>query len=142
MTIVSLVQSKNRCLEKILTFSETFLSQSIDDDLIALESFQTQRDSIFKAMELYDRKITEMASTLTAEEKTPELLALVRAEMNRKDELTRQLLSIDDQVIQKITAVQHKLVAEISKSKKNKELLGKFKSSWLTESGEEMDTTL
>ena len=65
MDVLSLLRSKNRCLEKFLEASTDFLTQARStDSLPDLPAFEARRDAILKAIDLYDRKVNEAVAML------------------------------------------------------------------------------
>jgi hypothetical protein len=139
MEVLNLLQSKNRCLGKFLSCSETFLAQVRTGDLSQLEPFQNQRDSILKALDLYDRKISELIEKLSPQEKTPQFISSVKQIIARDSSLFQSILQIDEQIVTEIEKEKARLTQELSASDKNNQMVKKFKSTWVAESGEMLD---
>jgi hypothetical protein len=140
--LMSLLNAKNRCLERFLAISKEFGEKAAESAVEGLEQFQVRRDATLKAIELFDRKISEAARDISSSERTPRLIDAVQAALDRKNELVQQILKADENVIQKIEQSKLDLLKELASSRKSKEVLSKFKSSWVAESGEELDKTL
>lgn len=139
MDVIKLLKTKNRCLERVLNLSIEFLSKN---DLAGLEAFQIERAAIFKAIDLYDRKIVEQIALLPAAEKNPAMIAQVSETLREKERLIREVLTQDNELMLRIEEKKQKIVEELSSSRKSHELVGKFKSSWLAAGGEELDKTI
>jgi hypothetical protein len=141
MDVLTLLKSKNRCLEKFLSLSEDYLS-TVGPELDDLSPFQERRDSTLKALELYDRKIADVVAGLGPFDRTPELVASVKRELSRKDDLVHRILAIDLKIIGLIEKAKTDLIQEMAASRKSQEMLGKFKSTWVNEAGTELDEKL
>jgi hypothetical protein len=139
MDVIKLLRSKNRCLRRLLDLTDRFLNEN---DLEALSGLQTQRDAIFKGLDLYDRKISEALSLLTSDRRTPELIATVQAILFEKDSLIQGIIRKDNELMARIDAKKAQLLEEVAASRKSRDLVGKFKSGWVRESGEEFDQKL
>ena len=142
MNLLGLIRSRNRCLEKILALTDDYSSQTDTSDLQGLEPFQQKRAVVFKAIDLYDRKISEVITEMPRQEKTNTLVDAVKSLVSQKEELTRKIFISDDKVLKKIEAAQRDIAKEMQTARRNKESLNKFKSSWVTENGEEVDKSL
>ena len=142
MDVSSLLKSKNKCLEKFLELSSEFWDRAQTGDLSELVMFQTRREATLKAVDLYDRKINEIVSLMTSDKNSPALVAEVKAALERKDALVKQILELDFKIIAKIEDEKARLVRELSSSRKSQEIAAKFKSTWIAESGEELDKKL
>ncbi|MBL7715660.1 MAG: hypothetical protein JNL01_09350 [Bdellovibrionales bacterium] len=145
MDVLTLLKSKNKCLERFLSLSQQFVAEtpSADSlDMATLSQFEARREATLKAMDLFERKLSEAVSLLTPIEKTPELVAAVRAELERKEVLIHKILEVDLKIISKIEETKNQILREISSGKKNREVLSRFKSHWVPASGEGLDETL
>jgi len=142
MNVLKLLQSKNRCLEKFLKYSEEFLSQAEMGDLSSINEFQNRREGALKAVLLFDRKITEIIEELSSDEKTNTLIESVKQALAAKDELIQSILITDQKIIAKIEEEKERLLKELSTSDKSMQMVKKFKSKWISESGEKLDGKL
>ncbi|MFL5812601.1 MAG: hypothetical protein ACJ763_03415 [Bdellovibrionia bacterium] len=147
MDVIKVLQSKNRCLEKLLELSNVFLAkesseQSPENFHAELDSFIRERDAILKVLDLYDRKVTEVIRALPLSGRTPELISNVQAVLNEKDRLIQSIILKDNELTQRIEDRKRKLQEDLIASRKSHELAGKFKSTWVSEPGEGFDTTL
>jgi hypothetical protein len=143
MDVIKVLQSKNRCLEKLLELSIAFLAKENSEQYHEeLDSFIRERDSILKVLDLYDRKVTEVIRALPLSGRTPELISNVQAVLNEKDRLIQSIILKDNELTQRIEERKRKLQEDMIASRKSHELAGKFKSTWVSEPGEGFDTTL
>ena len=143
MDVLSLLRSKNRCLEKFLQTSTDFLTKARrSGELHELVSFETQRDAILKAIDLYDRKVNEAVALLPPGKRPQALVAAVESSLNEKDLLVRRILLVDDQILQLIDAEKTRILKEMAANHKQTATVQKFKSTWIPESGEEIDKKL
>jgi hypothetical protein len=142
MKVLKLLESKNRCLNRFLRISEKFLSEARAGDLSHLNDFETKRDSVLKAIALYDRKISEEVTKLSPLEKTAPFIESVKKSIQTKDSIIATIFSIDNYIINEIEREKTRLVQELSETDKNHHLVMKFKSKWISESGETLDGKL
>ena len=145
MVVLKLLQSQNRCLERLLECTESFLEHSFklnSRDFSGLTSFQDQREVFLKAIHLYDRKISEVVSLLSESDKSDINIEKIRELIEVKEVLTKKLFDIDQKIITEIENEKCRLAQELSESDKNSQLVKKFKSKWVSESGETLDGTI
>jgi hypothetical protein len=135
--VLGLLRSKNRCLVKFLETSKAFLlSHDTLGTLPSLDEFELKREAILKAVFLYERKINEAAETLHSSAKTPEFIAAV------EDKILAEISVTDNRVLNLVEQEKMRIAKELTSSQKSRELVQKFKSSWVTESGDEIDQNL
>jgi hypothetical protein len=139
MEIIKLLESKNRCLKKILDFSVQFLSQTETGDFSQLAQFQAYRDATLKTISLLDKKLTEIISLLPPSQKTPEFIEQAKAIYQKENDLIGKIIEIDQFILSQIQLEKTRLTQEIASSEKNSQAVKKFKSTWVAESGETLD---
>jgi hypothetical protein len=143
MDVLALLRSKNRCLERFLEVTIHFWAEAQDGKLENLAFFENQRESTLKAIDLFDRKLAQSIEALPAKARPNESLTKdIRAELDLKEALVHQILSIDLKIISKIEEARGQILKDLTQTRKGKESLSKFKSTWLNESGEELDQKL
>lgn len=143
MDVLSLLRSKNRCLLRFLEASKTFISEaSSQGGLPSLQEFELQRESILKAIALFDRKTTEAVAHISAEDRTPQLSKAVGDLLQIKDEILAEIMVVDQQVLKLVEEEKNRVAREIAANQKSRNLVQKFKSTWVTEAGEEIDKSL
>jgi hypothetical protein len=143
MDVLALLRSKNRSLEGFLAISRAFLdSLEAGSDLAGLDRFHAERDASLKTIDLYDRKISEAVNLMPTEVRTPELVEEVRAQLDRKESTIREILTLDLEIMARIENARNALIKDLSATRKSQETLGKFKSRWVPEAGEEIDQKL
>jgi hypothetical protein len=142
MDVLRLLRSKNRCLERFLELTEEFWESAEKDDLSGLAVFESRRDSTLRAIQLFDRKIEEAVALIRAEQRTEELTREIRAQLERREGLVHEIIAADLKIIGKIEKERSRLLKEMNETRKSREVLGKFKSSWVKEAGEELDRKL
>jgi hypothetical protein len=143
MDVLSLLRSKNRCLLRFLEASKSFLAEAeTQSDLPSLPDFEQQRESILKAIALYDRKITDAIPHISAADRTRELSKAVEDSLQIKDDLIAEIMRVDQRVLKRVEDEKIRVARELSSTQKNKNLVQKFKSTWVAEAGEEIDKTL
>lgn len=143
MDVLSLLRSKNRCLEKFLQASSEFLTLARSSGTLPeLPSFEARRDAILKAIDLYDRKVNEAVAGLPRGPRPKELVAAVEISLKEKDTLVHRILAVDEQILQLVEEEKTKVLKEMASNQKRAALTQKFKSSWIPEAGEEIDKKL
>lgn len=143
MDVLSLLRSKNRCLSRFLEASKNFLTEAqAHGTLPSLPDFELQRESILKAISLFDRKITEAIPHISAEDRTPDLSKAVERSLQAKDQILAEIMIIDEQVLKLVEAEKNRVAREIASAQKSRNMVQKFKSSWVAEAGEEIDKSL
>ena len=142
MDVMPLLHSKNRCLKRYLGLSQSFLKTAESGDLSGLTEFQEQREIILKAIGLYDRKISEAVTLLPVEDRTGTMVAAVRKSMDEREQIVHAIVAIDDEIIILVDREKSKIARELTAHQRSREMVGKFKSAWIRESGEEIDEKL
>lgn len=149
--ILSLLRSKNRCLERLQTSTHAFIASPIEQ--IAekadqakknpLESYERERASALKALELYDRKVNQAISALPSDKLSAEFQIHAKAELAKNESLILAALQDDDTVFAKIEEARTRLAQLMNENRKSREILSKFKSAkGVNPAGEEVDQEL
>jgi len=140
--VIKLIESQNRCLKRFVTDSQQFIASANRGDLSELYQLQEKRDSIIKALQLYDRKISREVLNLNSKAKTPEFIQTVKELCQQKENLIQSILALDSKIISLIEEEKLRLMKEVSEFEKRTNLTKKFKSTWVSESGEKLDGKL
>ncbi len=146
--ILSLVRSKNRCLERLMEVTQSFLQCPFEkmtegnEGCSALDIYDRERVSVIRTLELYDRKLNELIAILTPELKTQEFITAVKIEMQKNERLLTSVFNADDIVFRRISEARERVAQQLIENRKSKDTLNKFKSTWISESGEGVDQTL
>lgn len=128
MDVLKLLRIKNKCLSKFLKVSEGFLESIRTKDLSDLLEFHARRDSIIRAIDLFDRKISEAVARLDEIEKTNELKAEIERLITDKDEIIFKVLDVDARIMSHIGRESERIQREITDSQRQKDAIGRFKS--------------
>jgi hypothetical protein len=139
MDVLSLLDSKKKCLRRLLDRTEAFVAAAESGDLTGLEAYERERVAVFKALDLFDRKITETVRAIPGERRDAALSRAVEGRLAEEAMLVRLVLRADNKIMAAIEREQARLRAEIATSQKSKELAGKFKSGAIREPGEGLD---
>lgn len=154
--ILSLIQSKNRCLVRLMEVTQNLIALSPEEMLESastpgganarpnapIDLYDRERTSTVKTLELIDREITQQISLIDGDTKKSANFTALKQEMERSEQLLGSIFGADDVVFQKISQIQRDLAKEIAESRKSREVLAKFRSQQNNPSGEEVDTTL
>ncbi len=142
MALLKILKSKNRLLRKLYELSEKNLQYSDEEFLENLSGFENGREKILKTLALYDKKVNEIIAKLEPEHRTRVLIDNVRASIQAKDKLLENIIQKDDLIMKKIENLREKIIQEASQERKNKSTMSKFKSKWVSETGEGVDKRL
>ncbi|MCM2324083.1 MAG: hypothetical protein NDJ90_12555, partial [Oligoflexia bacterium] len=96
MDVVNLLQSRNRCLRRLLESAGDFVAKAEKGDFTGLSAFLERRDSTVRAFELYDRRITALLGALTDEAARQRLIERLRPVLAEREELVHSLLRSDE----------------------------------------------
>lgn len=146
--ILSLVRSKNRCLERLMEATHSFLQCPIEkitdgeEGSSALDLYDRERVSVIRTLELYDRKLSDLIAALTAEQKTADFISSVKVEMIKNERLLTSVFNADDIVFRRISDARERVAQLMIENRKGRENLNKFKSTWVSEGGDGVDKTL
>src|SRR5690242_13648845 len=110
MDVLKLLQSKNRCLKRFLSYSQTLLDQVNGENFSTLEYFLHRRDVILKVLDLYDRKILDLITRLSPMEKTTYFIDFVKKIENTKETLIQNILETDRNLTAKIEEARNCLL--------------------------------
>lgn len=154
MEVLSFLRSRNRCLERYLSASQTFLNSAERGDFSGLESVQAYRDSVLRAIDLFNRKISASLN-ITAKGSSlhiclPTLSAAlpdnIKEEiswaLSTREVLIHKILATDTKILLKLDEEKARIQRELGTTRKGGEIVRKFKSEWVGESGEGLDRKL
>lgn len=140
--IARLLDSRNKCLQKILELSRGFAAEAEGGSFASLPLFEKKRASLFRALELHEKKLTALISALTPAQRTPDLIARARTATQLHSTLVAQVTSVDNRIMELIEREKQAVQEAVSISRKHKAVTHKFKSTWMPESGEGLDQKL
>jgi hypothetical protein len=159
--VLSLLRAKNRCLERIHALCATFLerwpslanaeaaySESTESTEFTrsneLARFQQRRESYFHILDLYDKRISD---ALRCQPKAHPLDPInysekIDAVLEERSQIVRAIMNQDGLIMAELESEKTRLFDELTGTRRNQTLVSKFKSSWVPESGEELDQKL
>ncbi|MDR3608845.1 MAG: hypothetical protein P4M08_15885 [Oligoflexia bacterium] len=147
--VLSLLQARNRCLERLLGLCRAFGEQWVQwaDETArdqGLARFQEKRTSHFHTLELYDRKISDSLKGLSNDSDPRNSLqgAKVDVVLAERAELVRAIIDQDNRIMGMLDSEKSRVLDELAAARRGQSLVNKFKSSWVTESGEGLDRKL
>ncbi|MCM2276829.1 MAG: hypothetical protein NDJ89_01980 [Oligoflexia bacterium] len=146
MDVMHLLQSRNRCLGRLLDHCARFIAQAEQGDFTGLDRFLARRDATVRAFGLYDRKLSsllpDVAGTEPGEGERRALIARLAPVLAEREELVRSLLRLDERAFGLIEEEKNRLARELNGAHKTRTQLMKFRSERATDSGETLDRTL
>jgi triphosphoribosyl-dephospho-CoA synthetase len=122
--------------------SQEYIAELESGEFSGLQKFLEKRERIIKALDLYDKKISEVIEKMSPTARDESLLEAIRACMVIKNDTVARIVKLDAKIMDKIENEMKSLVEELTGTRKNKDNLSKFKSTWVAKSGEELDKTL
>ena len=142
MDVIRLLNSKNRCLRKFLGLSREYLARFEKEGYGQLERFHKSRDRIIRALDLYDRKIAECIALIPTLTERQAMADQIRPILAERESIVREILSVDEAIILGIEKERQRIAEELGVSRKGIDALGRYKSGWIADSGEGIDTKL
>lgn len=149
MILEALLKSRNRCLDRFLIITKTFLNKiesTQDTNLPDLDLFMAEREAVIKALGLFDRKITETAQELSVLEDKNSLKnfaqSIIEPLLEERVCIIQNIIQTDEKLFKIINQEKVKIACELGSTRKLKDNMSKFKSIWVTEAGEGIDTKL
>lgn len=149
MILEALLKSRNRCLDRFLKITQLYLNKiqsTPDTDLSDLDLFMAEREAVIKALGLFERKITETVDQLCQSEEKSSLVNLARPIieplLEERVSIIQNIIQTDEKLFKIIDQVKIKIACELGSTRKLKDNINKFKSIWVTEAGEGIDTKL
>jgi hypothetical protein len=142
MDLLKLVKNKNICLMSLLECSEQFYVHAQKDSLTMYATYEKKRGRLFKVLSAYDRLIDQCATELHLTQLDEHLSIQLRQLMDLQAKVTASLLSLNEKIMNTLEAQKNKLSHELGKSDQQRNLLSKFRSTWIPESGAELDGTV
>jgi hypothetical protein len=139
MDVIGLLQSKKRCLRRLLEVSERFLTDAERGDLSELEAFEARRGNVIRTLELIDRHITQTVRAIPLEARTADLSRAVELRLGEERELLHAIMRLDGRILTCIESEKQRLQQQILATRRSHEIAGRFKSTWMPESGEGLD---
>lgn len=139
MRLQELLRSKNDVLNRLVKMTEECLEKIKAGNFDQLARFQARRGHMFEALMSFDKKIAEETKKLTRHDLTEGTrLNLLGEHTAGKKDLER-LTQFDKELVQTLQAEYERITDEIVANRKAYARMGKFKSSWVPESGTELD---
>jgi len=145
MDVLTLLRSKNRYLRRFEQASLRFLDETqgeLDGPafLAVVTRLETSRNRIIKALDLFNRELTQSIEKLPSSARDESFIAEARRETDEADRLVSLLLELDSSISSRIRACQERIALELAASEKSKRIISQFKSA--RPSGEGLDQKL
>lgn len=142
MDVLRLLKSKNRCLKRFLSYTHDFLKKSEPELLPQLSFLLAKRETALRILGLYDRKLSKITQNLRHTDQTDEFIKSLHEIFSEKTTILNEIFKTDLLLTQLIEENIEKTEKELQSSQKSKDTLQKFKSTWIAEAGDALDTTL
>lgn len=127
--IISLLEEKNRQLERFLKLNEGEIINFSDGNFENLETFYHSREVVLDMIRRLDRMVEEqyrdlaLDASITSDEKGSIISAL-----DKKNELVTKILSQDLQILSVIELAKSNIIKELRQLKSARKVLGSYKS--------------
>ncbi|MCM0605055.1 MAG: hypothetical protein KA715_03120 [Xanthomonadaceae bacterium] len=130
MKLLALLRSKNRALSRLIELTSALVLRLQSSDWNILSEMLDSRESMVKALELFNRDIERLSQTdleielmdLNTKKKAIELIST-------SEEMKIKLRELDDVLVNLLEKEQLETQKEISKNKTFSQTVSKFKSS-------------
>jgi hypothetical protein len=147
MDVLTLLRAKNRYLRRFEQASLRFLNETLGElthpeFLTILNRLETKRSRILKALDLFNRELTQSIDRLPAGARDSGFVEEARRETEEADRLVSSVLELDGAISSRIGACQDRIALELAASEKSKRIMGQFKSSPGGKPGEGLDQKL
>lgn len=142
MMVLKLLYSKNRLLRLFLSESETFLRELDLGDFSNIPRFESQREHVLKCLEICDKKLTTTIYNLPLSDRTQLFIEQVKKTQTEYDHLVASIFITDQKIMTNLHEEKQRLQKELQASDKSTETIKKFKSTWVSELGENLDGKL
>lgn len=142
MKLLSLIRSRNQCLQKFLEISQHFLAEVESGDFSGLKSFQDQRTNLIKVSDLFDRKTSEVAAAIQAIDQTPGLQTQIGDLIRERHGIVGKIQAVDERILKALETEKARVGQELGGLKKEFRTVKKFKSTWVKNSGDGLDRKL
>lgn len=139
MEVLKLLQSQNRTFEKLVNCSRQFLASDWKGDLDALHTYESQRALIVRTLSLFEGRINTVVQNIPSSDRTQILITSVQKCMNEKNTLYQEFLTLDLKIEALIRKEQERISKLVYHTEKSQDLLNRFKSKWVPDSGESLD---
>lgn len=145
MDVLTLLRSKNRYLRRFEQASVRFLDEtanelSSSEFLASVTRLETTRNRIIKALDLFNRELTQSIEKLPSSARNASFIEDARRETDESDRLVNILLELDSRISSRIHGCQERIALELAASEKSKRIISQFKSG--RPSGEGLDQKL
>jgi len=142
MDLIGLLQAKNRCLQRLLTLSQSFTSETDEQ----FEELLLQREVLLRTITLFDKKIETVSRSIPeAHRADPSHLRLVesvKACLADREQLVAAILKEDDRIIEKIELRKAEVLKDMIANQKNSDQVRRFRSQPSVQVGESIDRKL
>jgi len=136
---LTLMNNKISYLRRFLEINENFLISIERNHSADFEGLHLQRESMIKEVLLLDKKISESVRKLSISDKNNQLIESLKNLIYTQEKLIKSIFSSDEKIICKIEVEKKKLLKELNDSEREKEIVKKFRSTWIPESGAKLD---
>ncbi len=139
MDVLSLLNNKKRCLKRLLEINASFIALAEQGDLSRLPHYELDRGATIRALGMFDRKVTEAVREIPLSQRGPELSYQVQQHLDEQMTILQSLQTSDIKIMNLIESEMTRLKVDIASLEKSKDIVNRFKSNWMPESGEGLD---
>ncbi len=137
--VLRLSESRIKCLRRLSEFSERFLVFARSGSLSEASKYSNFREVSLRALEHYNQKIQERINQNRHEFATGAIKNILIAQINEEKKLIQDIIKMDEELFGLIETEKDRLKKSLAGSQKSITITSKFKSIWVTSSGEELD---
>jgi hypothetical protein len=124
----SLLEQKNHFLERFLLLCKTYRSKLLAGDSNDIDLFQQSRQQILNIVEYFDNYIERITASLPENPDAipPRYRKAVRELIQSKDEIVREILNVDVEVLGLLQIMQDNLDNDLADVRKSKRLTNAY----------------
>lgn len=140
----SLLRARNRCLELIIEAGDEFLQAKEENEeskFSRLSLFEQKRKRHMEALARFNREM-ERQVQLISNRLSDQQLQIIRSLAERNDQLILDIEALDLKIRERMVHLSEEVLRTLKQNHKDKTMVSKFKSQWVTPSGEGLDTKL
>jgi hypothetical protein len=125
--LILLLQERNHYLEKFYDINDGKIGQLASGDLTELEEFYNEREHVLGMIRHIDKVIEKEQKTALNDRVLPGDRQLIQSLLDSKDDLVKQILAQDLQILSIIETEKSTLIRELSTASRGRKAMNSYK---------------
>ena len=142
MEAIRLVQFMNDCIRRLILVSEEFLKESNLKNFSRVSDFEALRAEEIKLFQDIDEEMKRLCHTMPPASMDAHASECLKSLILENKSLLETLTLIDQKIQINLELEKASIQAELKRYEKETHQLTKFKSTWVSGSGERLDGTI